>query len=101
MSLALDGRLVGVLIGLIEVVTVFQQDWALYLFLNPFDFVGRFFHRLLFLCYFEFPWADQAGRSNCRSIDFLNSNMFHKVLHQCSEPSFCDRHRKLIESSSW
>ncbi len=101
-SVALDWGLVGALIGLIEEIPFFRQNWALYLFRHPFDFAGRSFHRLLFFCYhFEFPWADQAGRRNCRGIGFLNSNRSHKVLHLCSEPSFCDRHRKLIEPSNW
>lgn len=100
-SVALGGKLVGLLVGLIDVVTVFQQDGALlHLFLRTLDFVESFFYRLLFLCCFEFASAGLAGRSNCRCIGCLNSDMLHKVLHHCSEPSSCDRHRKLIVSSA-
>ncbi len=101
-EVALDWGLVGALIGLIEEIPVFRQNWALYLFRHPCDFAGRSLHHLLFFCYYlDFPWADQAGRRNCRGIGFLSSNRSHKVLHLCSEPSSCDRHRKLIEPSSW
>ena len=101
-SVALDWGLVGALIGLTEEFPVFRHDWELYLFRHPFGFAWRFFHHLLFFCYcLELPWVDQADRRNCRDIGFLNSNRSHKVLHLCSEPSFCDRHRRLIEPSNW